>query len=65
MEELEPLDPELERLAAWFVQDRKKIAVELDQDEVFSTDEGIFGIKIKVDGNGDVRRQVKRIVPAL
>jgi hypothetical protein len=65
MDELEPLDPELERLAAWFVQNRKQIAVELNQDEVFSTDAGIFGIKNKVDNHGNVKAQVKRLVPVL
>jgi len=65
MDELEPLDPELERLAAWFVQNHKQIAVEFDQDEVFSTDDGIVGLKHKVDKHGNVRTQVKRLVPVL
>jgi uncharacterized protein YxjI len=64
MDEPEPLDPELERLVAWFVQNRDQITVEFDQDEVSSTDGGIFGIKHKVDKHGNVKAQVKRLAPA-
>lgn len=63
LQEPEPLDPELERLAAWFVQNRRKIAVALDFDDLFSVDQGIFGVKNKVDKHGNVTEQVRLVVP--
>lgn len=53
---------ELERLLAWFIQNRAKIAAELHLDEIWIVNERVVGIKSKLK-KGEVKTEARRLFP--